>query len=662
MKDEFCHFRCVKKEECGLLNTVENATIPDDRLMVCRHCNVEGCAKCVPGKPGQRGKKLEHCETCMLGYSLTEEGECRMNGIAFFVGTAILTAVIAIGAIWWYVSTSIKPMVNQKGVDYGLDCRKRMKLFPEGSTEPWALSTNLMTTNVAGPGTMAFFRYQGAILVWAVVLVLFWFGLALFVSTDLLKLGTRNAESPQLLCAVVEWGHRRQMELIWAKVAWLTFAYVFSFFGAVAYGVMQSKMFARLNTEEPTMPSFACLLKTVPEFSGKDPVEDKLKAAVKDATGVEPVGISMAWNYSSCTNLIDHAIEHELEEDHGEREDDHADQEQLTFLGKFEKRITDTVLEAWHVHPGHHGGPDKETIKRELEKLKTAEHAYVVFPTQVSCKEAAGKRIQVDGKTCPLESCVYAPEGLFWQNMQVTNSARAGKLMLSTLALVVSCAIWTFLLYIPYALYMSSFSYANGDEPGEFSECIFISLVVGSQLGLFAVSSMGAKYAAFHTEDEMQKCYMLFYNGALILNLVMDIALQAYLSYRQMVGVGAHVADGRLLSDLTSFQQIFESYPIQKSVGKLLFVYCWPCTFLVPFLAEPFAIQWLPWHLAQKLVGANKKIQGGNAEKALELGEMEQGRYADCIFNVILVVCIPFISPAYLAWTFGALIVSHAYI
>lgn len=40
--------------------------------------------------------------------------------------------------------------------------------------------------------------------------------------------------------------------------------------------------------------------------------------------------------------------------------------------------------------------------------------------------------------------------------------------------LAVSCLIWTFILYIPYALYMSSFSYANGDEPGEFSEGLFI--------------------------------------------------------------------------------------------------------------------------------------------------------------------------------------------
>lgn len=78
-----------------------------------------------------------------------------------------------------------------------------------------------------------------------------------------------------------------------------------------------------------------------------------------------------------------------------------------------------------------------------------------------------------------------------------------------------------------------------------------------------------------------------------------------YLSYLQMVGVGARVADGRLLGSLTSLQEpggkhkvsfekslnimahpqepqlfvspwkeIFESYPMQKSVRKLLFKYC----------------------------------------------------------------------------------------
>ena len=35
-------------------------------------------------------------------------------------------------------------------------------------------------------------------------------------------------------------------------------------------------------------------------------------------------------------------------------------------------------------------------------------------------------------------------------------------------------------------------------------------------------------------------------------------------------GIGAHTADDRLLSSLDSFQDIFESYPIQKIFGELL--------------------------------------------------------------------------------------------
>jgi len=194
------------------------------------------------------------------------------------------------------------------------------------------------------------------------------------------------------------------------------------------------------------------------------------------------------------------------------------------------------------------------------------------------------------------------------------------------------------------------------------SECIFIGLIVGSQIGIFVASSAAAKQCGFHYESEVQEMYMLFYNSALILNLVMDIALQAYLSYLQMVGVGAHTAGGRLLGEMSSFQRIFESYPMQKSLGRLLFKYCWPSTFLVPFLFEPLIAQVLPRHIGKMLVGRYPQIRGLKAVKALEPSEMEQGRYADLIFNVILVACIPFVAPAYIHQTFSALLVSHLYL
>lgn len=629
MKDEFCHFRCVKKQECGLLGTVENATIPDDRLMVCRHCNVEGCLHCVPASPGQKGEKLEHCRQCMPGYSLTEEGECEMQGLEFFVGTAVVAVVAVILVVVWYVRVASKPCVNPEGVAYGFECRDRMRLT-EGSTgNVYPLTTNLLHSNVAGPGTTALFRYQFALLLWASTLLLVWFGFVIFVSSDLLILGNRAAESPQMLCAIIEWGHHRQMDLIWTKVSWLCFAYVFSFAGAMFYAVQQTKLFVRANLQEATMASFTAKLEGLPALPGTQQVEDKIKSAVSAATGYEPVAVSVAWDYGDCKKTIETILEQEMEEPEAEAHGEEPPP--TTVLAKAEAWATDQVLHAWHVHLEQHHISEQET-KSLLNSMFSTACAFVIFKNQEAQQKAikavATSGVAVDHVACKLSPCKYAPEGLFWHNMGVTPQQRTGKIGMALVGLAVSCAVWTFLLYIPYALYMSSFSYANGDEPGEFSEGLFICLVVGSQIGLFVVSSMGAKYAAFHSEDETQKAYTMYYNAALILNLILDLALQTYLSYLQMVGVGAHTSDGRLLGSLDSFQEILESYPVQKSMGKLLFVYCWPCTFFVPFLAEPFAVQWLPQHLAQYIVGANKKIKGENAEKAFELGEMEQGRYA----------------------------------
>ena len=47
----------------------------------------------------------------------------------------------------------------------------------------------------------------------------------------------------------------------------------------------------------------------------------------------------------------------------------------------------------------------------------------------------------------------------------------------------------------------------------------------------------------------------------------MDIALQTYLSYLQMVGVGAHTSDGRLLGSLVSWLKLPTTRP---SIGATM--------------------------------------------------------------------------------------------
>jgi len=305
-----------------------------------------------------------------------------------------------------------------------------------------------MTTNVAGPGTMALFRYQTAIIVWASVLLAVWFGFALFVSSDLLILGTRAADSPQLLCAVVKWGHHRQLELIWTKVTWLVFAYVFSFVGAIVYAIYQTKLFERMNSEDATMPSFAAILDGLPKLSGKDLVEQNLKAAVKVATGIEPVGVSVAWDYSRKKHEVEQILEAEFEEalGHGEHET-HEPMPELGLWGKTEAAITNQVLNAWHVHLDHHHHMNAQDVKSMLDNLETTSSAFVVFPTQEARARAleatTSQGVMVDGVACTLRPSVYAPEGLFWHNFQVTPEERSGKMLMSTLYLILSCAAWT---------------------------------------------------------------------------------------------------------------------------------------------------------------------------------------------------------------------------
>jgi len=206
MESRFCHFRCVSKMQCGdpSTGTLRNASIPDEKMHLCRHCQVEACQTCKAGPPGASGTALERCVKCFPGYTLTAEGECEMKGEGFFVAIGVVGAIAVVVAAVWYLSVVFKPRVNQEGISEGLEGQNRAMLTmptqPGEEARPYPLSTNLLTTNVAGTGTMLFFRFQFALLVWAISLLALWFGFVFLVSKDLLILGNREAKSPQVLC------------------------------------------------------------------------------------------------------------------------------------------------------------------------------------------------------------------------------------------------------------------------------------------------------------------------------------------------------------------------------------------------------------------------------------------------------------------------------
>merc|ERR1719188_2904500 len=107
------------------------------------------------------------------------------------------------------------------------------------------------------------------------------------------------------------------------------------------------------------------------------------------------------------------------------------------------------------------------------------------------------------------------------------------------------------------------------------------------------------------------------YSMAVMLNVLLDVGLTAWLSYKMMAARGARTYGGLLLSDVETVQQLLESYLMQQSMGFQLFNYCFPSTFLLPFILEPIVAIWLPRHISRFLLRSYPGMVRRDAEKAL---------------------------------------------
>jgi len=634
----------------------------------------------------------------MPGYFLKSDGTCGSIGDYVFGSILGLTSVFSILVLVWYIELRVRPVTNEEGAAYGLQCRLRCRVLRKAKIigeedaasenhfgQEYPLTTNLLSCNLAGPGAMCIFRFQLALLVWASMLIIVWCALGFAVSTDIFLVGIRKADTPQQFCAVIRWGRRRQMELVWVKCVWLCFAYVGSSLGALLFGAQQHRLFHVLNSEQTTMSNFATVLRGLPRLSGAERVEEQLKSAVQQQTGEHVVGVSVCWNYHDHAAEVMAALEGELGSLEATQVAAHRrssvrgsktldlltrssviEEEPAGCFRSICDKARHVTLTAWNVALDSNEHAQEQTIEQLLQDMESTDTAFVVFESK-GCRDravgAARKReIELDGAQVVLQAVGHEPESVLWEEFGVTEVDHAARMVKAVVITFSTSLAWTVLLYLPYAHYMASFSYANGDEPGRMAETVFATLVTAGNLLICITAGKYTKSAGFRYIDEEERAYTSLYSFALLLNLFLDMCLTAFLSYRQMVGIGVHTADGRLLRDLTSYQQIFESYPMQKSLGNMIFHYCWPATFFLPFVGEPIILSWLPLHVGLLFIRSSKQLQGKQAEQVLALPVMEQTRYADLTFNAILVSLIPFIAPAYILLTYGGLVFSHCFV
>lgn len=102
---------------------------------------------------------------------------------------------------------------------------------------------------------------------------------------------------------------------------------------------------------------------------------------------------------------------------------------------------------------------------------------------------------------------------------------------------------------------------------------------------------------------------------------------------------------------------------MQKVLGKRLFDYCFPATFLIPFLVEPVGTIVAPFFVQKLLLRTHPEVRGRNAEKSVEcFAPMDLGRYGDILVNLWLAILILFFPSGNTLPILLTYAVSHMYI
>lgn len=688
-----CHFRCLTAEQCGTLDPL--AKIADRTDMICRQCKVMGCEDCIPGtkdtcrtcEPGYRLSEKDGLCYSPVSWVLLI--------IKILCGLFMLTIAVV------FIELFTRKKTNWKGYQEAVAYRWRTRLHMPLGTAPedgvddtdnvdahtqelllYPLSTNLLRQPVAGAGFCLHMNFCIAMLIWSAVIIYAYAFSACMVSIDMLVLGLSPAKTSQQLCSVVHWGHDAQMRLIWAKTSFIIFAYLFTFLGSLAFGVYQLKEFVRLD-DECTMGDFAAYITGLPRLSGSDRAEDDLAKFIQDTTGQEVRGVSIAWDYIDHADQVEAAIDADwkkrsLEIRPEEPEDPENPDPKQPKLGAFRKlfRRWDCLLgftmpkdppvsidvdspdfdpDAQPEEPLLQGeeeekpeGPTDEEITTILNEMESSDCAFIVFDTEevrnaavenIAAKKRAGQAILYKDRKICVTKKICEPQSVRFRGLAHGHSStfRVKAMAKGCMITLASLAGWCILLYLPYAYYMCSFSYAHGEEPDAFAAMLFTGLIVGGNQGMYFLADVISQNAEFGFEDDREVAYNYVYVTACVLNTVLDVGVVLFLAYRQMIGIGAHTADDRLLSSLDSFQDIFESYPIQKIFGELLFEYSFPACFMIPFILEGVCTIIIPFYVMKNVVLSHDDVRGRDAEKSMEYFlPMNLGRYGDIILNMIL--------------------------
>jgi len=665
-----CQFRCVQAQNCGHVNF--KANVPDWSKKICRACNVQGCEQCAHGQ--------DRCVKCSFGYHSkpNSDGKCTSDyhRVWFAVYIVILMLVAILLLLW--LELRFRPTLNEKGLQEGLAFRDQTKHRQPGTRQLWPLTTNLFRTEVGGPGLTLHFHFQLAIVIWGTLLIIIWVILAASIDSDLFKVGLKSFQSPLEICVAVSWGHKKQTDMMWAKVLFLCIAYVLSFVLCLVHAVFQQRRFQELDFRNKTMGDFTAVLKGLPRIQGSECVERLLKDRLEEHLGMKVVGVSVAWDFEQQRAAVFKALEQDVvleEEEEAIREQSNSALAQPNPLQErpHRKCCLWSIFKTLDYALCYDGSSSYTDMRKQevdaaslCSSIWTSDTAFVVFQTEDDRNDAVAKArktgpISFQDAKLTLEHCHTEPGSVIWENMGCKKYFKRN-LALGTAVVLLATIVWAACFYLPYAYYVSSFSYASDGNPSTLSSLVFSLLVVLGNQVIYFVARQVASSVGCTLATHLEAVYLILYIGACTLNSALDVALTGYISYKLMIARSVRTYDGRFLGELGKYLEILESYPMQKVFGDALWRYCRSC-FSLPFVIEPIFAIYLPYHFSYHLLRTHPEVRSFDAEKSLAIfTPLDLGRYADCMLNLNLAVMIMFFPTGFLIKTFAFLVAWHVYI
>jgi hypothetical protein len=578
------------------------------------------------------------------------------------------------------------------------------------SRDLYPFDTNLCVTDVAGPGMVLHFRFQVFLVVWAMAVACIWWCFCLR-HNDLYILGTRKFGTPRENCILVEWGWHTQHELMWTKVYFLVITYFFTFAVTILHAILQMQCFEKLDAKTKSMKDFAAFVSGLPTtVKGKENMEEKLTTAVNDTWGASEgkkcIGCSVAWNYKDKEEDVELYLEREMcvrdreyykkhnktyqyesdqQKKHNETATNYNALRKWFYKQEFEngKDEDETINQNWSVPMEERGeDADKEAteekadaeMKEAVEEFSCAGDAFIVFNEEEdrdSALEYFEKNALTyksgDGEeaTLTVEMKICEPDTILWQNFGNTSLLlRIRKVCEGFGWILLALFFWTTVFYAPYAWQVATFNYDNGNEPGFVLGMTFCMVVVLGNAIMYEVCARVSDYIGFKTRDERESAYLILYVIACMFNVCLDMATTFFMAALMLDGLGFRSIKGEKLGwdREMGFTELFETYAMQRVLAKNLKAYCFPATFLIPFLLEPFITCIFPFLGGEALVKSHPEWIGRDAEKFMQSFDFDMGRYGDLLLDMLLAILIFYFPGGYTLILFFGMAGSHSYI